>query len=485
MAWINLWQAMRENGFPQFVRWQSQMGRKKRENTQTKVQSEHQGEQKNETKVQSEHQGGQKNETKVKSEHQGEQKRQHELIPYDTWVAGWEALKRNGFPEFVRWTQLGKEEKRGAREPKEVSADHDSWQPPWGKKDSMDHKMEMKMDKKKGEKIEQGKRDSREPKVVYPDHDLWQPPWGKKGSMDHKMDIRRDKEEGDKMEQGKINPREPKAVSADRGLGKLPSGKRDSMGQKTGMKMDQEEGLKMESDGIGEVLDSLEELDTIEELEVALQDYYDSIAYEEELEGEPLELHESEKQPLHRPSPTIVKLTQRKEQKPWGNDYDNYEDYYYEQDDTVSLDHDSWLPPWGKKDSVDNKLDIKLDKEAGDKMGQGKRNSGEPKEVSADHELGQPLSGKMDSMDQKVEVKKDQKKGLKMDEGSRDSREHKTILLDHDSWHSLMKGLKIQKIENVEQGTGDSRETKTISLDHDLWQTLMQKGQPLAVEWKQ
>ena len=31
----------------------------------------------------------------------------------------------------------------------------------------------------------------------------------------------------------------------------------------------------------GEVLDSLEELDTIEELEAALQDYYDSINYEE------------------------------------------------------------------------------------------------------------------------------------------------------------------------------------------------------------
>ena len=36
----------------------------------------------------------------------------------------------------------------------------------------------------------------------------------------------------------------------------------------------------------GEVLDSLEELDTIEELEAALQDYYDSVAYEDELEGE-------------------------------------------------------------------------------------------------------------------------------------------------------------------------------------------------------
>ena len=34
----------------------------------------------------------------------------------------------------------------------------------------------------------------------------------------------------------------------------------------------------------GEVLDSLEELDTIEELEAALQDYYDSVAYEDELE---------------------------------------------------------------------------------------------------------------------------------------------------------------------------------------------------------
>ena len=77
----------------------------------------------------------------------------------------------------------------------------------------------------------------------------------------------------------------------------------------------------------GEVLDSLEELDTIEELEAALQDYYDSYAYEDELEGELLRVEESEKQPSPPPPP------QKKERKPWGSDYDNYEDYYYEQEE--------------------------------------------------------------------------------------------------------------------------------------------------------
>ena len=55
----------------------------------------------------------------------------------------------------------------------------------------------------------------------------------------------------------------------------------------------------------GEVLDSLEELDTIEELEAALQDYYDSVAYEDELEGELLRVEESEKRTA--PPPTLGK----------------------------------------------------------------------------------------------------------------------------------------------------------------------------------
>ena len=83
----------------------------------------------------------------------------------------------------------------------------------------------------------------------------------------------------------------------------------------------------------GEVLDSLEELDTIEELEAALQDYYDSIAYEDELEGELLRSEESEKQNLPPPLGKIVKLPVKEDRKPWGSDYDNYEDYYYEEDE--------------------------------------------------------------------------------------------------------------------------------------------------------
>ena len=83
----------------------------------------------------------------------------------------------------------------------------------------------------------------------------------------------------------------------------------------------------------GEVLDSLEELDTIEELEAALQDYYDSYAYEDELEGELLRVEESEKQNLPPPSGKIVKLPVKEDRKPWGSDYDNYEDYYYEQEE--------------------------------------------------------------------------------------------------------------------------------------------------------
>lgn len=79
----------------------------------------------------------------------------------------------------------------------------------------------------------------------------------------------------------------------------------------------------------GEVLSSLEELDTIEELEAALQDYYDSISYEDELEEELLEVQQSEKKSSPPP----------KARKPWGNDYDNYEDYYYEQDEVCTAYH--------------------------------------------------------------------------------------------------------------------------------------------------
>ena len=289
LAWINLWQALRENGFSQFVRWQSQMGRNKRENTQikveheqkgeqknqtkvlsehqgkqidqtkaqtehqkmqknqTKVQSEHQGMQIDQTKVLSEHQGKQKNQTNVQSDHQGEQKKENKIIPLDTWLAGWEALRRNGFGQFVGWTQLGREEKS---EPK---SDNDLWIPPWGKKDSTNHKTE-------GEKL--GYNDSRGQKSVsIGNNNSWQPPWGKKDSIDHKMDVKMNKEEGEEMAGAKSNPREPMkyvtplptipketmAVSAEHGIEQPSSGKMDSMNPKMGLQIvDQKKHLKQE-----------------------------------------------------------------------------------------------------------------------------------------------------------------------------------------------------------------------------------------------
>ena len=107
LAWINLWDALRENGFSyqRFMRWQSQMGRKKRENMHGKVQPGMEGKQ-NKARVQSERYGA-----KIENGREGKQDGEQEIIPLNTWIAGWEALKRNGFPEFVKWTQLGREKR--------------------------------------------------------------------------------------------------------------------------------------------------------------------------------------------------------------------------------------------------------------------------------------------------------------------------------------------------------------------------------------
>ena len=161
---------------------------------------------------------------------------------------------------------------------------------------------------------------------------------------------------------------------------------------------------------------------------------------------------------------------------------------------SVSLgNNNSWQPPWGMKDSMDHKIDVKMDIQEGEEVVEGKRNPREPMRyvtplptilkdtmaVSAEHGIKQHSSGKMGYMNQKMGLQKDQKKHLKKEEGTEHSMETKTILLDHDSWQALMKGLK------VEEGTGDSMEPKTISIDHDLKKTLMQKGKQLAVKWTQ
>ena len=403
------------------------------------------------------------NQTEVQSEDLQNEYKEEQKIPYNTWVAGWEALKRNGFSEFVKWTQLGREEEvdsrdydldswqppawlmaglmdkgkgneleHDSREPKAESSNNDSWYPTWSKKESVGNKKEGK-EEMKDEKTEHNSRDS---KSVSPGNDSWNPPLLKASSKDHKMGMKVDEKSGVKVGQEKQNVIKAKDVSTDLKSEQPSFGTRNSINQKRGSEM------KMSYDR--EVLDPLEELDTIEELEEALQDFYDSISNKDEYEGEMVKLEESQKQPSPQPSPTMMKLILKEEQKSLGRD--NYQD------------KNSWQPPWGKSDSMDLKMNMKDRKEK-------ELEKGNPR-VSDD-------TGKTDSMDQETEVQMDQKIGVKMERGTLDPIKSKTIILDRDSWQTLMKGLKIK------HGTADSKEPQKMSLDLDLWQTLMHEGKLL------
>ena len=364
LAWINLWQALRKNGFSQFVRFQSQMGREKRENTmtnQTNIQSEHQGEQNAETKIQYDHQGEQNTETKIKSE----QEKEPETIPLDHWIAGWQALKRNGFPQFVKWTQLGREkmdqEKINPREPKEVSTDNDLWEPPWGKRESMDKKMGLQMD--------WDKRDSMDNKMgVKMDNKMGVKMDNKMGvKMDNKMGVKINQKKGQIKEQGKIDPREDKAVSTDNDLWQPPWGKRDSMDQKMGAKMDKKKKEKM----------------------VQKKGEPNTNYLENDLRPPPWAMGKMDSKVL-KMGKQMYLCKRNSNDKNMGQQM-----YLCKRDSNHSMDQKMGQQrDLDKRDSMDTKMGLPMDKKKGEKMAQEQAETMYQKTISLDHDLWQTMQHK-------------------------------------------------------------------------------------------